>query len=426
MSIFAKAASIIASLSGLAQEGAGLGVDASGISERPRGVEGLTSLALNGSGDLGAFFVGNFGMMTADSFTHEYLRNSVDFGDDKARQRLYNLANEIESAERGLLLTARTLNAVQLLELTIGFAAPFEGASVRTGARTIRALSESLASTLPDERWLGTASENYAKAHIGLQVAALSMAKLDDQLADVVKDHADWVNHTHLVLGILKNLLTAAIFIELALIFAVDGGVATARLFAITVCTLGLAAAVGFILNLWYQSFGNKLKAAAITDQYMQLAVDVVSSDVAAGAASPQGRSAMASLGAVLGRPNAMRGGRVSALPATPRGYEGASPGTAALLAADDECPEKAQDSPHTTRVAFGSTRPASMPSPDRVAMSCGSAGKSSYGGVPVPGNHNKEQGGKPESWYDRPLSRTACSPTSTGMGLTRIVPRLQ
>jgi hypothetical protein len=176
------------------------------------------------------------------------------------------------TSEGSLILT--TLSAVELLELTTGFGQPSEGADLRVGADQFTSVARQLESALPNDSWQGSASEAYAGRVTAMQDLAKTMAELDLELAEIVKNQAEWVTHVRLGLGILKDLLLAAFAIYWAIMLTVPtpGNFATAKTFEIAVCVLGIAAAVGMLSTLIYFSVENRKKADALTAQYADVA----------------------------------------------------------------------------------------------------------------------------------------------------------
>lgn len=170
------------------------------------------------------------------------------------------------------------------MQLTTGFGTPYDGASLQTGSQQFTSLAGQLKSALPDTEWQGDASQAYADLDAALQTAAQQMADLDTQLAALVKNQGEWVTHMQLAFGILNGLLTTALIIELILTVAVPApaGPAVAKVFAITVASLGIAAAVSFLGTLLGYSIENGKKADALAESYAALVAGIVQSDTVA------------------------------------------------------------------------------------------------------------------------------------------------
>ncbi|GLE52668.1 EspA/EspE family type VII secretion system effector [Mycobacterium montefiorense] len=170
-----------------------------------------------------------------------------------------------------------TITIVEILELTTGFGPPVEGDALKDGSQQFSQLSEQLKSALPDDGWNGTGSEAYAQLDVALKDLAQTMAGLDLQLATLVENQAEWVTHTHLGFGILKNLLLAAFLIEITMtLLPPPAGPVPARIFGLTVSALGIAAATGLLGNLTYWSVEHGKKANALADEYEQAAAATV------------------------------------------------------------------------------------------------------------------------------------------------------
>jgi hypothetical protein len=308
MSIFATAARCLASLAALGQQGAGLGLDFGGWSGSEPGAEGWAATGTNTASDIGGLVSPFAGKMIAG-----YMK-SMNPG---ARMNLMNQMGGTEGAKeftKGLSIIFWTITAVQLLQLTTGFGTPYDGAPLKTGSQQFTTLAGQLKSALPDTGWMGDASEAYADLDTALQNVSQSMADLDNQLAALVKNQAEWVTHMHLAFGILNDVLLAALVIEVVFTLTVPApvGPVLAKVFAITVASLGIAAAVSFLGTLVGFSIENGNKADALAASYSQLATGIVHSDSVARATkvvAGQSTSAVSSFGAIsanLSAPSAM------------------------------------------------------------------------------------------------------------------------
>lgn len=175
---------------------------------------------------------------------------------------------------KGASIIMTTLAIVDVLELTTGFGPPDDGDELRASSQQFTTVHAQLRSAVPDEHWQGSASGAYADLDTALQNIAQTMADLDLELADLVKDQSEWVTHMRLGFGILKDLLIAAFFIELAIRTFVPppANLAAALTFAIAVCVTAMVAATGFLTTLLTFSILNGQKAQNLTTQYQELA----------------------------------------------------------------------------------------------------------------------------------------------------------
>ncbi|PRI16648.1 EspA/EspE family type VII secretion system effector [Mycobacterium shigaense] len=295
-------------MANLGQQGAGLGLDFSGWSGSDPGAEGYAATATNTAADLGSF-----GAAIGGKVMSRYIKNMPQ--DDlirlEARMGGQKGVNEFTKAAS---IISWTITTVQLLQLTTGFGTPYDGASLQTGSQQFTSLAEQLKSALPDTGWEGEASEAYAGLDTTLQTVAQKMADLDSQLAALVKNQGEWVTHMQLAFGILNDLLATALIIELILTLAVPApaGPAVAKAFAITVASLGISAAVGFLGTLLGYSIENGKKADALADSYAQLVAGIVQNDsVAQAKVAVAGQSTVSSFEAVsagLSGPSAIAG----------------------------------------------------------------------------------------------------------------------
>ena len=268
MSVFAQAARIISTLAGLSQQGAGLGLDLSGWTGSNPNAESIAGTGTSMGGDLGALAFS----LGAKSLVTQISRIVPDGAQDIARRNL--AGGGAKSFGKSLNIIGWALTVVDFLELTTGFGSSYEGDNLKTGSQQFAAVVEQLKSAIPGEDWQGEASQAYASQDTVLQDVALQLAALDLQLAALVKDQADWVTHMRLGFGIVKDVLLAALVIEIILLFTVPppAGPIASKAFAITVAALGIAAAASFIGVLLYYSITNGQKADALTTQYNTLA----------------------------------------------------------------------------------------------------------------------------------------------------------
>ncbi|MGD1172733.1 EspA/EspE family type VII secretion system effector [Mycobacterium seoulense] len=268
MSVFVQAARIIGSLTGLGQQAAGLGVS---------GTSGMSAEYIAGMGTSGGADLGSFVMVGVQRGVRNHFANMNQAQKYVAGNRMGG-SSGMKKFQQGLSIISITITIVEMMELTIGFGEPTEGDELNVGAQQFTALSQQLKSALPDDRWAGSGSEAYAELDAALDNMAQTMASLDVQLASLVNDQAEWVTHARLGFGILKDILLAALIIELVMTVAVPAptGPAAAKAFAIAVATLGLGVATGFLGTLTYFSVDNGKKAEALASRYTELAAGTV------------------------------------------------------------------------------------------------------------------------------------------------------
>jgi hypothetical protein len=353
MSVFAAAAKCIASLAALGQQGAGLGLDLGGWSgSGESSAEGTAAMGTNFAGDIGSLASPFAGKMVAG-----YMK-SLPMGDR------FNMVNKMggeagaKEFAKGISIISWTITTVQLLQLTTGFGSPYEGDSLKSGSQQLTTLAGQLTSALPDTGWQGDASEAYADLDTTLRTVAQTMADLDNQLAALVKNQADWVTHMHLAFGILNDVLLAALAIELVMTFAVPApaGPIAAKAFAITVATLGISAAVSFLGTLLGYSIENGKKADALAANYSELVAGITQHGAFA-------QTKVAAAGEST----------VSSFEAISAGMSGASAMADAQAVAPPPSPAKeraTKDSSPSAAGASGPAAPAAPPEPDYASSS--------------------------------------------------------
>jgi hypothetical protein len=264
MSIFVDAARLIANLGGLSQNIVGVKDPKSSGEFRAASITGLAA-------DVPA--AGLFGFMRA-----------TKDADYQSKARRYG-----DAARVSPILLA--LNIVEGLELTTGFGSPHEGDDLRDGAKQFSKIYEQLGSIFPDDSWQGSASQAYSKQNTDLQGLAKKMQEHDATLAAIVKDHADFLTHTHLVFGILKDALIVGFIIELIIKFSLPQpplGATPSLTFAKVVAVLGVSIAAGMLGALLGSTTTNADKADTVAAEYGAVAADAYKLSVRLLAAKPE------------------------------------------------------------------------------------------------------------------------------------------
>ncbi len=188
-----------------------------------------------------------------------------------------DIEDEIQTSEwrrRGVTNKIRwALTVVELLEHTAGFKPPINGGDFEVGSDHLTTACEHLVSALPDHRWHGDASQNYLSQNEALRNHAQTWAGLSLELAAITRDQAEWNTHMRLGLGGVKDLLVVALIIEAAIFFGVrpPSGLIASDIFATTVCTLGISAALSMLTALKVRSDMNARLACQLDDQYREI-----------------------------------------------------------------------------------------------------------------------------------------------------------
>lgn len=291
MSIFADAARVITNLSSLGSQLIGVDANLSILSadSAPSG-EQLAAIATGMTGDFGGGLAGGAKMlapgvasgvqtlMTRDRAKVMQLRGAAyEAAYEKHCRGIYRVSQTTDKfkdigAKTGNIILW-TLNVVEVLELLTGLGPPCDGGDLKAGSAQFVALCAQLASAVPDDGWQGSGSAAYVERSADLQAIAQAMAELDLKLADLVRDQAAWVDHMRLAFSILKPNLVVAVGIEFAMRWVMaPAGELAAKVFAITVSGLALAAAAAFIGTLLGMSIENAQKANSLADDYEGLA----------------------------------------------------------------------------------------------------------------------------------------------------------
>jgi hypothetical protein len=177
---------------------------------------------------------------------------------------------DLNKAQQGADFILWTISIVEILELTTGFGPPDEGDELKAGSQQFATVAGQLQSALPGNKWQGDASDNYADLNATLQTISQQMADLDLQLAALVKDQADWITHTRLAFGILKNFLLVAYVISMAMMAAPAFGPVASRIFSLAVSLLAIFAALSMLSVSIAFSADVAHNVDALTTQYNQ------------------------------------------------------------------------------------------------------------------------------------------------------------
>lgn len=161
-----------------------------------------------------------------------------------------------------------TLNVVEFLEFLTGFGPPEEGDVLNDSSGQFKEISGWLGAALPAGTWQGTAALGYAHHNTAQQGSASTMADLDAQLADLVKNQADTVTYVRWGFGLLTALLVAAVLAVLWMDSQPLGGGLNAKIFAISASLLGLSAGLAMVGTVIGVSSDNADKADDLAEQY--------------------------------------------------------------------------------------------------------------------------------------------------------------
>ncbi|MEE6178196.1 EspA/EspE family type VII secretion system effector [Mycobacterium sp. 050134] len=256
----AQAASVLGAIAGLGGEITGPGANQDGIAGS-FGPENIAASAAGGAADLGMLASWG-GPKTVYALMGTQFRQSTLSKLGKAGvQRLDQATN----------ITSWTYTVVEMMELTTGLGPPNEGDNLEDGSAEFTKLHQLLLSAIPDNEWQGSGSDAYAQLSATLQKLAVTTAELDTKLADIVRGHAEWVNHIRLGFALLKDLLFAAIVIEITMAFTLPSPTGSILARAVAVAVAGIGAATGLIATLVSCSFDAGAKAEDLMNQYNEL-----------------------------------------------------------------------------------------------------------------------------------------------------------
>jgi EspA/EspE family len=285
---FSDAARIITSLGNVGAQFAGFGVDTGGSLSGE-------ALAATVTGS-----TGSFGSMLSSRNILDVARPVLDWPANKFRRNskwqnfFYAPVERVQFARLGIPVGDLTVNSdgakgvdvnmiplaidvVGYLEMLLGFGPPNDGGDLESGSQQFVRLSEELKAALPDDRWRGAGSQAYAQLDAELRSIAQRMAELDTEFAEVVKNQGEWVTHMRLGFGILTNILTAAIWVEVAMRLAPPpAGEFPAKVFAVTVSLLAIKIAIGMLGVVIVFSIENSNRAEALIPAYEGAAAGTV------------------------------------------------------------------------------------------------------------------------------------------------------
>ncbi|WP_205874291.1 EspA/EspE family type VII secretion system effector [Mycobacterium camsae] len=285
--VLGEALQLIGNLVGVGQQFAGAGLGAAGIGGKSSD-EYYASMQTSMIGDVLRYPAGKFWYLDImDGLSGPYFEHIDALSED-----------QIDSFLQAGEIILKVIAVVDVLELMTGFGPPADGGDVEAGSAEFSALCGQLKSALPDSRWQGSASQAYAAQDTLLQNLAQRLAELDHAFAGLVKDQADWVVHTRLAMGVVKDILVAAFLLTFVLGFSPWAGPVVARVFALTVAALAMSTVLGMVGALVNFSVNNGREADSLAGEYREVvtAAGVVSpSGLAKAAGSVQGPAAVQS-----------------------------------------------------------------------------------------------------------------------------------
>ncbi|MEE6178198.1 EspA/EspE family type VII secretion system effector [Mycobacterium sp. 050134] len=202
-----------------------------------------------------------------------------------------------------------TISVVGYMEWLLGLSPPEDGGDLVSGSQRFAVLAGQLQSARPNQDWQGTGSQAYGEFGAALQETALKLATLDAEFADVVKSQGEWVTHMRLGFGILVNILTAAIFVEVAIRMTwwQGAGEVIAKIFAITVSGLAITVALGMLSTAAGLSVEHAKKADELTSRYQALMPPAASESMVSRVAAGPGGAVVAGGAAEVSRSTGRR-----------------------------------------------------------------------------------------------------------------------
>ena len=169
-----------------------------------------------------------------------------------------------------------TIFTICLLELLNGFGPPDKGDKLVLSKKSFQLTWEKLDAAYPDDRWQGSGSEAYAEQDEAQQVRADAMVALEDMMVNILKTEADQLYQTRVGVTVVKDALTAAIFVALALLLIPEVGPTISQAFQIVMSFFGLGAVVVLMMVMMGTSFTHGHEVDAVTLQYRDLAASAV------------------------------------------------------------------------------------------------------------------------------------------------------
>jgi len=129
-------------------------------------------------------------------------------GSEKAKELLENAKTEI--LEVALLV-------VESMNILNGFGQEDEGGSFKTARAYFGTADVALKNAIPDDHWQGSAAEAYKAENEKQRTRLQSLEELDSKMQEILERQAGMVEDTRNFLGIWKGVITASVFIAIAL-----------------------------------------------------------------------------------------------------------------------------------------------------------------------------------------------------------------
>lgn len=129
-------------------------------------------------------------------------------GSEAAKSLVENAATEVLEFA---LLTVESMNILN------GFGQEDEGESFKTARALFGTTDLALKNAIPDKRWQGAAAAAYRAENEKQRTRVQSLQQLDAKMQESLKRQADMVEDMRNFLGIWKGVITASVFIAIAL-----------------------------------------------------------------------------------------------------------------------------------------------------------------------------------------------------------------
>jgi hypothetical protein len=178
----------------------------------------------------------NWGDMAA-TLVDDIAQGALLYIQKNGSERLKELVETTHILEVALL-------AIEGMSVLNGFGQVEEGARFEAARAYFGTADTALKFATPDDHWQGSGSEAYAAANDKQRAHVQALLELDKQLQDILENEAGLVEGMRNFLGIWKGVITAAVFIAIALAAVAVAGPDASFAFQVVVAFAAIGACV--------------------------------------------------------------------------------------------------------------------------------------------------------------------------------------
>ena len=199
--------------------------------------------------------------------------------DDIAQGALLYIQNNGSEHLKELVETTFVLEvallAVESMSVLNGFGEEDDGTRFEAARAFFGTADEALKFATPDDHWEGTASETYAGKNVKQRTRVQDLVELDRSIKEILENEAHTVADTRNFLGIWKGVITASIFVAMALSYMPWAGPQASFAFQVAVAFAAITACASKEVTTVTSSGKYARQVNDVTAKYRALAEEV-------------------------------------------------------------------------------------------------------------------------------------------------------